>query len=291
MVQKLSAACMGIAMFFSVLEAQSVEEWSESGKVYIPHVVVGGCKEKSAKVKCGWETEVIIQNRSASTLKLRMISHGMQGGASISICKFSNGTSVRADEDRAVVFPDTPPSGSLSCEVGFPPEVQNKGGWITIETLTRKGAQFEAPRKGEIEAIMIYRYREGSGTVQQGFAKAATLSSGFSFAFASHYSDRIGSLADVALALANPNPKVARLTFSIRGKEWYERGNFTVLVPPMGQVAGMLRDLVKLPWYNIEGLIQIASDVPVAAIAFQAKGELNVPDKTVLYPLALRPVD
>ena len=259
-------------------------------------------------LRCGWETEVRIRNKSARTIHVRMTLHSSDRQP-FRVAYKSSATRMIQNLEIERQSLDFVLAGSESMGYTFSPyhpwepswtkrlaqdwmeilgislSPQTKNAWMTIEVLC---AGPEPPSDSvlpkDVEATTTYRFRLDGRVATQAAVGTVPPSNRFSYYFSSHMSRKI-PWADTGLVVTNPNSEPVKVTIALRDNLGRDRGVTKIRLNSQEQLAAMLGILMQIN-QDLEGRLTITADsAPVVAIALQESGNKSEMTKIQMSPL------
>jgi hypothetical protein len=264
---------------------------------------------RGIRLRCGWETEVRIRNKSQSPLRLRMILHSSDRQPFRVAYQALNELAIRElDSARDTIefdlaplqqagytfspHPKWEPNWTRRVAMGWVEEVfgmsfspETRNAWMTIEVLSADPSNYPDPSAREsVEATTTYRFREQGKIATQVAVGPVAPAPQFVFDFHSYMSRKI-PWADTGMVVTNPNPHPVTVSISIRDDRGQDRGRTTLRLQAKEQLVAMLGILMQLN-QDLDGRLTITSDSdPVMAIALQQSGSRTEMTKMDMHPL------
>jgi hypothetical protein len=306
---------------------------SYSSFLYVPHIALAsGCNggyinargkmadvhdpnpaTRGIRLRCGWETEVRIRNKSALPLRIRMNLHSSDRHPFRVAYQSSPDPAIHdLESERDALEFDLVPFGEagytftpyrpwepswakrlaqdwLEEMLGISLSPQTRNAWMTIEILpVPPDPSSHSVGLDDVEATTTYRFRQDGRIATQAAVGTVVPSNRFSFSFISHMSRKI-PWADTGLVITNPNPIPVKVALAIRDNQGRDRGVTRIRLDSQEQLAAMLGSLMQLN-QDVDGHLTITADSgPVVAIALQESG--NKSQMTQLDMESLPPVD
>lgn len=245
-----------------------------------PQFAVGGGTEYADgfRLVSGWETGVIVKNKTGVPAKVRVLFAGHRADQLRGLIKVQypgeNSLADITDIDpmtKVLFFPlEVAPFGSVQAIISWPkPEVE--AGWLKVQVETPS-----QPRYPIVSVFLQYRYKvnslvTGQATVNPGYYNGVNRDISF---YARRYTGANQDRSETGLALVNLSfNRPSTCTFTRRNRDGGILDSFNEVIPGLGHFARFLGEMgPSLNLINYEGSMEVSCTATVIIVVLQMTG-------------------
>jgi hypothetical protein len=242
----------------------ATDPFANSYPLNYAHVALGQGTEyiDGYRVKNGWKTTFVVVNNYEKSIQVRF-DWWDQNGKGFGLKAQTLGFKVLDDAGAAVIGLPAKSVGQMILSL---PSEAPQAGSVRARVLVDPG------HLQDVQVYEIFSSVENGQETSQANVFGSTPSQSLSM-----YLYRVDGEypTEPGVAVANPNDQAAVITVSRFNDFGVFKDSFTLNLPPNGQTAKMITDLIRFAPGEFEGKLQLTANVPIVAVGIQVAGTKN----------------